>query len=108
MARKGKRVTIRENLMPYIQQVQQQFALETESDAINLIIGWCSNQPFLPINGHSWSPEATSDHKVQNSKPSKVEQSGRQRPAVTSSDHKEHDSADAIAALESIASSLNS
>ena len=44
-AGRGKRLTIRAKLLPYIQQVMNCFGLEDESAAVNLIIGSCSVKP---------------------------------------------------------------
>lgn len=43
---KGKRLTIRASLQPYIQQVKKAFGLEDDSAAVNLIIGSCSVKPL--------------------------------------------------------------
>jgi hypothetical protein len=45
-AGRGKRLTIRAKLLPYIQQVMNGFGLEDESAAVNLIIGSCSVKPI--------------------------------------------------------------
>ncbi|HEY9637993.1 MAG TPA: hypothetical protein V6D14_31660 [Coleofasciculaceae cyanobacterium] len=43
---KGKRLTIRAKLLPYIESVMEAFGLEDESAAVNLIIGSCSVKPI--------------------------------------------------------------
>lgn len=43
---RGKRLTIRASLLPYIQEVMTRFGLEDESSAVNLIIGSCSVKPI--------------------------------------------------------------
>lgn len=45
-AGRGKRLTIRAKLLPYIQLVMNGFGLEDESAAVNLIIGSCSVKPI--------------------------------------------------------------
>jgi hypothetical protein len=45
-AGRGKRLTLRASLLPYIQEVMQCFGLEDESSAVNLIIGSCSSKPI--------------------------------------------------------------
>lgn len=45
-AGRGKRLTIRASLLPYIQDVMKCFGLEDESSAVNLIIGSCSVKPI--------------------------------------------------------------
>ena len=43
---RGKRLTIRAKLLPYIESVMEAFGLEDESAAVNLIIGACSVKPI--------------------------------------------------------------
>lgn len=43
---RGKRLTIRAKLLPYIEAVMEAFGLEDESAAVNLIIGACSVKPI--------------------------------------------------------------
>ncbi len=43
---KGKRLTIRAKLLPYVEAVMEAFGLEDESAAANLIIGSCSGKPI--------------------------------------------------------------
>ncbi len=45
-AGRGKRLTLRASLLPYIQEVMKCFGLEDESSAVNLIIGSCSSKPI--------------------------------------------------------------
>ena len=43
---RGKRLTIKAKLLPYIEAVMEAFGLEDESAAVNLIIGSCSVKPI--------------------------------------------------------------
>lgn len=43
---RGKRLTVRAKLLPYVQEVMKAFGLEDESSAVNLIIGSCSVKPI--------------------------------------------------------------
>ena len=43
---KGKRLTIKAKLLPYIESVMEAFGLEDETVAVNLIIGSCSVKPI--------------------------------------------------------------
>jgi hypothetical protein len=43
---KGKRITLKASLRSYIEEVMATFGLESESEAVNLVVGSCSTKPI--------------------------------------------------------------